>query len=241
MENESLAATRWTLVVAAARLDESAPAIRALAELCQTYWPPLYAYLRRQGYDTHDAEDLTQEFFSRLLAKNYLADADPAKGRFRSFLLASLKHFLSNQRDRSRAQKRGGGQPMIALDALTAEARARIEPADNSTPDKAYDRQWALTLLDQALRRLRREYATAGREELFDNLKIFLTADAASALSHAEIGVKCGMSEGAVKVAAHRLRRRYRDLLREEVAQTVSSPEEVEGEIRELFAAFQPG
>jgi RNA polymerase sigma-70 factor (ECF subfamily) len=241
MENESIAATRWTLVIAAARLDDPAPALRALAELCQTYWPPLYAYLRREGCSVHDAEDLTQEFFARLLAKNYLADADPAKGRFRSFLLASLKHFLSNQRDHARAQKRGGGKPLIALDALTEEARTRIEPVENSTPDKAYDRQWALTLLDQALSRLRTEYTSAGREELFDHLKVFLTADATSGLSHAEIGGKCGMTEGAVKVAAHRMRRRYRDLLREEVAQTVSTPEEVEGEIRELFAAFQPG
>jgi RNA polymerase sigma-70 factor (ECF subfamily) len=240
MEGESLAATRWTVVLAAARFENPEPAMRALAELCQTYWPPLYAYIRRQGRDSHEAEDLTQEFFSRLLEKNYLADADPGKGKFRSFLLAALKHFLANEWDRARAQKRGGGHTVVALDALTAEARGRIEPADNSTPDKAYDRQWALTVLDHALKRLRLEFSDAGRERLFDELKGFLTGDEPGQ-SHAAIAVKCAMSEGAVKVAVHRLRRRYRDLLREEVAQTVAAPEEIDGEIRELFAAFQPG
>src|SRR5580700_240435 len=154
MENESLAATRWTLVLAAARLEDPEPAMRALTELCQTYWTPLYAYIRRQGRDPHEAEDLTQEFFSRLLAKNYLADADPAKGKFRSFLLASLKHFLANEWDRARAQKRGGGRTVIALDALSEAERRRIEPADNASPDKAFDRQWAITVLDHALKRL---------------------------------------------------------------------------------------
>jgi RNA polymerase sigma factor (sigma-70 family) len=240
MENESLAGTRWTLVLAAARIENAEPAMRALTELCHTYWPPLYAYIRRQGCDTHEAEDLTQEFFSRLLAKNYLADADPAKGKFRSFLLASLKHFLANERDRARAKKRGGGETVIALDALGEEARRRIEPLDNESPDKVFDRQWALTLLDRALKRLRMEFAGGGREKLFDALKGFLTGDA-PAQSHAEIGAKCGLSEGAVKVAVHRMRRRYRDLLREEVAQTVAAPEEIDREIRDLFAAFQPG
>jgi RNA polymerase sigma-70 factor (ECF subfamily) len=240
MDNESLAATRWTLVLAAARTENPEPAMRALAELCQTYWPPLHAYIRRQGCDVHQAEDLTQEFFARLLAKNYLADADPSKGKFRSFLLASVKHFLANERDRERAQKRGGGQTIIALDALDEQARRQIEPADNSSPDKVFDRQWALTVLEQALKRLRMEFAGAGKEKLFDELKAFLTGDA-PAQSHAEIGAKCGLSEGAVKVAVHRMRRRYRGLLREEVAQTVATPGEIDGEIRELFAAFQPG
>ena len=240
MENEPLAATRWTLVLAAARMDGAEPAMRALTELCQTYWPPLYACIRSQGSDPHQAEDLTQAFFARLLEKNYLADADPGKGKFRSFLHASLKHFLANERDRDRALKRGGGRPLIALDALSDEARDRMEPADHDTPDKAFDRQWALTVLDLALKRLRAEYTGTGRERLFEALKPFLTGDA-PALSHAEIAAKCGLTEGAVKVAAHRLRRRYREVLREEIAQTVTTPEEVEGEIRELFAAFQPG
>lgn len=239
MENESLAATRWTLVLAAGQTENAEPAMRALTELCRTYWPPLYAYVRRQGCDAHQAEDLTQEFFSRLLAKNYLADADPGRGKFRSFLLASLKHFLANERDRARAQKRGGGRGIVALDALSEEARRRIEPLDHSSPDKAYDRQWALTVLDAALTRLRREFTEAGKEIFFDEIKGCLTGDS-PAQSHAEIGAKCGLSEGAVKVAAHRMRRRYRDLLREEVAQTVAAPEEIDGEIRELFAAFQP-
>jgi len=240
MDNEPLAATRWTVVLTAARRESPEPAMRALTELCQTYWPPLYAYIRRQGSDSHEAEDLTQEFFSRLLAKNYLADADPGKGKFRSFLLASLKHFLANERDRARAQKRGGGQTVIALDALSDAARSRLEPLDNSSPDKAFDKQWALTVLDHALKRLRMEFAEAGKEELFNELKQFLTGDE-PAQTHAEIGARCGLSEGAVKVAVHRLRRRYRALLREEVAQTVAGPEDIEGELRDLFAAFQQG
>ena len=238
MGDEPLAATRWTVVLAAARRDDPEPAMRALTELCQTYWPPLYAYVRRHGCDPQEAEDLTQEFFSRLLAKNYLADADPGRGKFRSFLLTSLKHFLANQWDRAQAQKRGGGQTFIALDGLSAAARQRIEPVDNSSPDKVFDRQWGLTILEQALKRLRMEYAGAGREKLFDELKEFLTGDGPS---YAGIGAKCGLSEGAVKVAVHRIRRRYRNLLREEVAQTVAEPEEVDGEIKHLFAAFQAG
>ena len=144
------------------------------------------------------------------------------------------------RKDRADAQKRGGGQTVIALDALSDAARSRLEPVDNSSPDKAFDRQWALTVLEQALKRLRMEFADAGREELFDALKQFLTGEA-PARSHAEIGAKCGMSEGAVKVAVHRMRRRYRALLRDEVAQTVAAPEEIDGEIRDLFAAFQSG
>jgi RNA polymerase sigma-70 factor (ECF subfamily) len=227
-------------VVAAAKQDDTAPAMNALAELCRSYWPPLYAYVRRQGCDPHQAQDLTQEFFSRLLGKNYLADADRGKGKFRSFLLASLKHFLANERDRARALKRGGGQPVIALDAMTEEARARIEPQDGLSPDKAFERQWALTVLDQALSRLRAEFEEDGREELFEELKQFLagTGRPDDGESHAAIGAKLGMSEGAVKVAVHRLRRRYRDVLRGEIAQTVATPEEIDGEIRSLFAAF---
>jgi RNA polymerase sigma-70 factor (ECF subfamily) len=240
MENESLAATRWTAVLAAAGTKNPEPAMRALTELCETYWPPLYAYIRRHGYESYEAEDLTQEFFSRLLSKNYLADADPGKGKFRSFLLASLKHFLANEWDRARAQKRGGGTRVIALDGLSEAARQRIEPADGSSPDKVYDRQWALTVLERALKRLRTEFADAGREKVFEKLKEYLTGDA-PARTYADVGAECAMSEGAVKVAVHRMRRRYRALLREEVAQTVSTPEEVEAEIRDLFAAFQAG
>ncbi|HWB60139.1 MAG TPA: sigma-70 family RNA polymerase sigma factor [Chthoniobacteraceae bacterium] len=232
----AFAATRWTLVVAAGQ-EDAAPAMRALAELCQSYWRPLYAYVRRRGCSPEEAQDLTQEFFARLLAKNYLAGVDRAKGRFRSFLLASLKHFLANEWDRARTLKRGGGRPVVALDALSSEERARIEPADNLSPDKAFERQWALTLLDQALARLRAEYTGDGRGEQFDLLRQFIGADEGE--SYAAIGEKCGMSEGAVKVAVHRLRRRYRDVLREEIAQTVTRREEIDEEIRSLFAAFQ--
>ncbi|HWB60358.1 MAG TPA: sigma-70 family RNA polymerase sigma factor [Chthoniobacteraceae bacterium] len=231
--------TRWTLIVAA-RQEDPGPAMRALAELCQAYWRPLYAYVRRQGCGPEEAEDMTQEFFSRLLEKNYLADVDRAKGKFRSFLLVSLKHFLSKEWERARAQKRGGGRPIIALDSLTAEARARIEPTDNLSPDKAFERQWALTVLDQALARLRAEYTLDGKEALFDVLKIFLTGAGRSSTggTYAEIGAACGLGEGAAKVVVHRLRRRYRDILREEIAQTVVRRDEIDDEIRSLFAAF---
>jgi RNA polymerase sigma-70 factor (ECF subfamily) len=233
------APTRWTLIVSA-KQEETVPAMRALEELCQAYWRPLYAYVRRQGCGAEEAQDLTQEFFSRLLAKNYLASVDRAKGKFRSFLLASLKHFLSNQWERARAKKRGGGRPIIALDSLSAEARARIEPADNLTPDKAFERQWALTVLDQALGRLRAEYTDEGKEGLFEALKQFLTGSGRleTGETYTDIGNNCGLNEAAVKVAVHRLRRRYRDVLREEIAHTVARREEIDQEIRSLFAAF---
>lgn len=237
MGNESFAATRWTLVLAAARQEDDAPAMRALAELCQCYWPPLYAYIRRQGCNPQEAEDFTQEFFSRLLAKNYLAGVDRGKGKFRSFLLAALKHFLANEWDRARAQKRGGGHAIVALDALSDEARAQLEPVDQLSPDKAFERQWAVTVLDHALRRLRAEYAATGREKLFDALKESLTGGLSESV--AVTGESCGLGEGALKVAVHRLRRRYREMLRAEIAQTVAAPEEIEGEIRHLFAVFQ--
>lgn len=231
------AATRWTMVLSAAGRGKGTGS-RALAELCQCYWRPLYAYLRWLGFDVQEAEDLTQEFFARLLDGNGLATVDPGKGKFRSFLLASLKHFLANERDRARTLKRGGGLPFIHLDALNAENRRQFELSDDLSPDKAFDRQWALTVLDQALSRLRAEFSTAGKEALFEELKGYLTGDR-KADSHAVVGERCGMSEGAVKVAVHRLRRRYRELLREEIAQTVSSPEEVDDEIRNLFASFR--
>jgi RNA polymerase sigma factor (sigma-70 family) len=231
------AATRWTMVLSAVGQGNRTGS-RALAELCQCYWRPLYAYLRWQGFNVEEAEDLTQEFFARLLDHNGLATVDPGKGKFRSFLLASLKHFLANERDRARALKRGGGLPPIPLDALSAEKRRQIEPTDDLSPDKAFERQWALTVLDQALSRLRTEFSMAGKEALFEELKGFLTGDG-RADAHTAVGGRCGMSEGAVKVAVHRLRRRYRDLLREEIAQTVGNPEEVDDEIRNLFASFR--
>jgi len=234
----AFALTRWTLVLAAAEGGDVSGSRKALGDLCAIYWFPLYAYVRRRGHDVPEAEDLTQEFFSRLLAKNYLADADRRKGKFRSFLLASLKHFLANEWDRKHAAKRGGGRAVLSLDLLGAETRyGPTEPVDHLTPDKIFERQWALTVLEQALARLRAEFAAEGKDELFGELKQFLTA--AGAESHAEVAAKCGMSEGAVKVAVHRIRHRYRQVLRSEIAQTVATPEEVDEEIRSLFAAFE--
>lgn len=223
---------------AAAETGASPQAEQALAELCRIYWYPLYAYVRRCGHDAHAAEDLTQEFFARLLARNYLQSAERSKGKFRSFLLACLKHFLADDWDRSRARKRGGGQTPISLDAEHAETRYRRELTDDLTPDKLFDRQWALTLLDHVLGRLREEFEADGKTKQFDDLKVFLTAGK-GAISYEEAGRKLGASEGAAKVAVHRMRKRYRELLRHEIAQTVIDPRQIEEEIRALFAAFE--
>jgi RNA polymerase sigma factor (sigma-70 family) len=227
------AATRWTVILTAGQ-GESPQATCALEELCRTYWYPLYAYVRRRGYDSHEAEDLTQEFFARLLAKNYLADVNRKKGKFRSFLLASLKHFLANEWDRAQAKKRGGAYTFISSDA---ETRYRLEPRDELSADKLLDRQWAIALLDQVLARLSTEYTEAGKSEVFEQLKDSLTG-AKNSIPYATIAAKLGTTEGAVKVAVHRLRQRYRKLLREEIAHTVANPAEIDEEIRHLFAAF---
>jgi RNA polymerase sigma factor (sigma-70 family) len=231
------AATRWTLVLAAARGDVTPRSREAMEELCRLYWYPLYAYVRRRGHEAHEAEDLTQEFFLRLLAKNYLADLDPQKGKFRAFLLTSLKHFLANEWDRTHAQKRGGREVVISLDALKAESRYQLEPAHDLTPEKLFERQWALAVLDQVLVRLQAEFAAEGKQTVFDQLKPFLAAGR-QAGGHAEAAARLGMTEGAVKTAVHRLRRRYRQLLREEIAQTVADPEEIDEEIRYLLACL---
>jgi RNA polymerase sigma factor (sigma-70 family) len=228
--------THWSLVVSAGRND-TPHARDALEKLCRAYWFPIYAFVRRQGHGPHDAQDLTQDFFARLLEKKYLADADPAKGRFRSFLLASLKHFLANEWDRTRAQKRGGGQILIPIDAAAAETACGIEPVDHLTAEKSFEQRWALTLLEQVLRRLRAEYVRDGKENLFEQLKPTLTK-ASRTVAYAEIATRLGTTEGAVKVAVHRLRQRYREVLRAEIADTVASPGEVEDEIRNLFAAL---
>ena len=193
--------------------------------------------MRRLGHSPHDAQDLTQEFFARLLAKNYLAGADESRGRFRSFLLSSLKHFLANEWDKACAQKRGGGQVPIPIDIATAETGCHFEPADPATAEKIFERRWALTLLDNVLRRLREEYAASDREKLFEELKPTLT-EASRAVRYVEIATRLGTSEGAVKVAVHRLRQRYRALLRAEIADTVASPGEVDDELRNLFSAL---
>jgi len=209
----------------------------ALEKLCRAYWLPVYAFVRRQGHGPHDAEDLTQEFFARVLEKRTLAVADPARGRFRSFLLASLKHFLANEWDKAKARKRGGGQISIPIDAAAAETKCGLEPADPATAEKIFEQRWALTLLDQVLRRLREEHMRDGREKLFEALKPTLT-EASRSVRYADIAARLGTSEGAVKVAVHRLRQRYRELLRAEIAHTVAGPDEVEDEIRNLFAAL---
>ena len=232
------ATTHWSIVAAAQ--DPGAPQVReALATLCSTYWYPLYAYIRRQGYSADEAQDLTQGFFAELLEQQALEVADAAKGKFRSFLLTACKHYLSHERDKARAQKRGGGRPLLSLDFNDAETRYGIEPSHAQTPDKIFSRRWALAMLDQVLARLRQEYADKGKGPLFERLRIFLLGEK-NALPHGQVAKQLNMTEGAVKVAAHRLRERFRELVREEIARTVDKPEDVDDEIRALFAALGP-
>ena len=208
----------------------------ALASLCASYWYPLYAFIRRQDFSADQSQDLTQEFFARLLEKDFLAAVDREQGKFRSFLLAACKHFLANERDRERAQKRGGGRQLLSLDFDAADERYRREPAHGHTPERLFERRWALTLLDQVLARLRQESVERGQEKLFDRLKVFLTGEAGPA--YRQVAKELGLSEGAVKVAVHRLRGRYRELLREEIGRTVVTAAEIDDEIRDLFAAL---
>ncbi len=208
----------------------------ALATLCETYWYPVYAFIRRQGHDADHARDLTQEFFARVLEKNYFRDADPARGRFRAFLLTSIRHFLSNERDREQALKRGGRTLMLSLDVETAEGAYRLEGRDDLTPEKLFDARWATVLLDRALARLHEEYVAAGKNDLFECLNGFLTGDSDD-VPYADTARALDMSEGAVKVAVHRLRRRFRDALVKEIAETVSDPADIDAEIRHLRQA----
>jgi RNA polymerase sigma-70 factor (ECF subfamily) len=228
--------THWSVVLMAGR-GPAPGADAALERLCRTYWYPLYAYVRRRGNGPEDAQDLTQEFFARLLERNYLGEVGPEKGKFRSFLLAALNHFLANEYDRARALKRGGGKAPISLDAETAEGLFLLEPATNLTPEKIFEKRWATTLLDQAFRRLRDDYTRTGKEEMFSELKAFLTEGAASG-DYAPVAARLRIPPGAVAVAVHRLRQRYRELVRAEVADTVASPGEMEAEMRHLFAVL---
>jgi len=230
------ASTRWTQILAAA--DPAHPDAReALAALCRTYWPPLYAFVRRRGHSPADAEDLTQGFFSRLLRLDSLASVQRERGRFRSFLLASLQHYLADEHDRTGAAKRGAGL-VIPLTADEAESGYQREAADPAaTPDAAFDRAWALALLDTVAVRLRDDYAAAGQGGLFEALSFCLTGSR-SDLPYAELAVKLGLTEPAVRVAVHRLRKRYRQFLREEIAQTVARPEDVDDELRSLRRAL---
>ena len=231
------ATTRWSLVLAACG-NVSPGADEALSTLCAAYWYPLYAFLRRRGYSPDAAQDLTQAFFARLLERErrVLRQANPARGRFRSFLLSSLRNFVANEWERSVAQKRGGGTELLSLDFQTAEDRFQLEPPSHETPERVFDRQWAVALLDRVITRLRAERSKAGKEHLFEHLKVYLTGDRAE-IGYAEVAERLGMSEGSIKQAVHRLRRRFRALIHEEIAQTVSSPEEVADEMRHLWAA----
>lgn len=230
------ATTQWSLVLAAADRG-SAGAEEALARLCSRYWHPVFAFVRRQGHTADEARDLTQGFFARLIEKGVLRDADRQRGRFRSFVLTACRFFLANQRDRAVAQKRGGGRVPISIDL--AESRYQQALAHGETPERLYDRQWCLTLLDGVLEAVRAAYAADGREEVFDRLEPFLT-EAPEAGTHAEAARDLGTSAGAVKVAVHRLRRRYREELCRRVADTVDSDQDVEDELRYLLKTLGP-
>jgi len=232
----AFATTHWSIVVRAGQTD-SPQSRGALETLCRAYWYPLYAHVRRQGHGVEDAQDLTQDFFARLLEKNYLRKADRSRGRFRTFLLTSLKHFLVNEWKQTNRQKRGGGRHIISLDAEETENRFLAESADERSPDKAFDRRWAIMVLDRVLDQLQAEFVVAGRGQVFEELKSSLTGENGES-SYAEIGRRLGMTEGNLKVTVHRLRRRYRELLRKEVAQTVDDPEAIDDEIRALFSAL---
>jgi RNA polymerase sigma-70 factor (ECF subfamily) len=223
------------VVLAAGRAD--APQARdALETLCQAYWYPLYAYVRRRGYAPADAEDLTQHFFAWLLERDWLERADPQRGRFRSFLLTSLSHFLANEWDRARTQKRGGGR-IVSLQRDEAETRCAREPVEHLTPEQSFEWRWALTLLDQVMKQLAAEFTRDGKAVLFEAIKPCLLGERA-AQPYAALAPKLGMTEGSVKVAVHRLRQRYRQLLRDEIANTVAQPGDVEEELRHLFAVL---
>jgi RNA polymerase sigma-70 factor (ECF subfamily) len=228
--------THWSLVLSAQ--DKISPrTAEALESLCRTYWYPLYAYARRAGHSPADAEDLTQGFFARLLEKDYLKSAAREKGRFRTFLLTAFKRFLANQWDRQHTLKRGGFVPTISIEQELAESRLAVEPADRLQPDVLFDRQWATALIECVMVRLEQEYLASGRAKLFEYLRGCLARDE-SALPYGEIAARLNLTEAAVKMAVQRLRARYREILRAEIAHTVSSAEEVEEEIRHLFSTF---
>ena len=229
--------THWSVVLAAG-LDESAVASNALEQLCRTYWYPLYVYTRRRGYDVEEAKDLTQEFFARLIEKNFLGDVVQGRGRFRYFLLAALKHFLADEWDKATAQKRGGGWTFVSLDAQDPEARYHLEPRDEETPERAFQRRWALTLLELAVSRLREELRIAGKEAVFEELKVFLTGYRPD-ITYAEAAGRLGMTEAAAKMTVTRMRQRYRALLRAEIASTVDDPAEIDAELRELASVLR--
>jgi RNA polymerase sigma factor (sigma-70 family) len=230
---KSFPTTLWTVVLHAGR-DEPAQVRAALAQLCEAYWYPLYSFVRRRGYAAHDAEDLTQAFFAQLLEKRGLERIDPQLGRFRTFLLASLKNFLANDWDRAHARKRGGGQTIVSLDEESAESRYQLEPSHEMTPERHFERQWAMTLLEQVLDALRTEYQAEGKGDLFDELKAVIIG---VPVGYADMAARLRRSEGAIKVAVHRLRHRYRALIRARIAATVGEGD-VEDELRHLLGVL---
>ena len=228
--------TRWTIVLQAGR-KSSLQSDHALGELCQTYWYPLYAFVRRKGKTKEDAEDLVQAFFEKFLEKNYLEGLSAERGKFRAFLLASLQHFLANEWDKAQRQKRGGGVTHLSLDWQSADERFHLDPPDPSSPNKTYDREWALALLERVIARLRDECATDGKQKLFEQAKGYLMVGEL-AIPYAEAAAALGLDEGTVRVVVHRLRKRYRELLRNEIAQTLDDPAQVAEELRSLQAAL---
>lgn len=230
----AFATTHWSLVLAA-QDRESPKAVEALETLCKSYWYPVYAYVRRKGHDEHGSSDLTQEFFCRLLERHYLRAADRKRGKFRAFILGCLEHFLAKEWTRERRLKRGGGVKILSLADGSCEARYLAEADAGLDPAKVFERRWAATVIEAGLERLRQEYTAAGKADFYQELRPFLSGEAGS---YAELASRLQMTDGALRIAVHRLRQRYGECLREVIAQTVSSPEEVDDEVRELLAAL---
>ncbi|HEY7117361.1 MAG TPA: sigma-70 family RNA polymerase sigma factor [Tepidisphaeraceae bacterium] len=236
MERGRFATTRWSMVLTAAHRSSPGSA-DALAELCRTYWYPIYAFVRRQGRSHEAAQDLTQEFFARMLEKRYIDEVGPEKGRFRTFLMVCLKRFLANEWDKAQAQKRGGGKAVLSIDFEDADGRYVLEPGHEVTAQRIFERRWALTVLERSLASLAAEFERSGKSALFEALKVYLVGEV-GAPPYEEMAKRLGMSEGAVKVAVHRLREKYRAALRAQIAATVEREEDVDREIEELFSAL---
>lgn len=228
--------TRWSVVVLARGTDAAAQ--KALSELCRLYWYPLYAFVRRSGHGHHEAEDLTQGFFQHIIEGDGLANVNQSKGRFRSFLLSSIKNFMANERERAGTLKRGGDQVLVSIDMKDADGRYECEPADESTPETIYQRQWAMTVLGSVLNTLGKEYERKGRKELFDVLQGHIAGGDRQSVSYAEVAKRLEISEGNLKILVHRMRRRFGEILRSEIAQTVESNSDVDGEIRHLMSCL---
>jgi len=230
------ATTQWSVVLAAGR-SSSPQHKQALETLCRSYWFPLYAYLRRRGYETQQAEDHVQGFFAHILEKHDLSSADPEYGKFRSFLLIRLKSFVSDERARAKAKKRGGGRKIVSLGFQDAESQYALEPVDDLSPEMLFEKSWALTVLERTMDRLEAEFAAKNKQKLFDHLKIYLTTEK-DVIPYENMAADLEMTEGSVRVAVHRLRRRYRELLRDEIAQTIATEDQIDEEMGYLFTAL---